>query len=161
MIYSWIIAGLAGLDLAVKAEIEAEETETFPRDLPWAKGKIRLYKNHNSGFPFGVLRQHPQLVKGIPLAVVSAMAGALTALCGGKGRTLEKLGLAVTIGGALSNAYDRTVRGYVVDYFSIQWKQLKKVVFNLGDIFIFAGALLVLVARTVESVRNQRPQGRS
>ena len=35
----------------------------------------------------------------------------------------------------------------VVDYFSIRWKWLKKVVFNLGDFFIFAGsALFVLLS---------------
>lgn len=31
----------------------------------------------------------------------------------------------------------------MVDYFSFQWKALKTVVFNLGDLFIFAGAFLM------------------
>ena len=31
----------------------------------------------------------------------------------------------------------------MVDYFSFQWKALKKVVFNLGDLFILAGAFLM------------------
>ena len=30
------------------------------------------------------------------------------------------------MGGALSNLYDRVMRGYVVDYFTIEWKSLKK-----------------------------------
>ncbi|MFR5731015.1 MAG: signal peptidase II [Clostridium sp.] len=41
------------------------------------------------------------------------------------------------LGGAVSNLYDRMIRHYVVDYFSIQCGKLKKVVFNLGDIFAF------------------------
>lgn len=156
MIYSWIIGGLAALDLAVKAEIEAEEVDTFPRDLPAARGWIRLHRNHNSGFPFGVLRRRPDLVKGLPLMVVSALIGALAALSLRKGALLEKLGLAVTIGGALSNTYDRLVRGYVVDYFTIEWKKLRQVVFNLGDLFIFVGALLVLAGRCVDAVRQKK-----
>ena len=54
--YGWLIGGLTALDLGIKQVIEDQEDETFPRDLPCAKGWIRLYKNHNSGFPFGVLK---------------------------------------------------------------------------------------------------------
>ena len=49
----------------------------------------------------------------------------------------------LTLAGGVSNLYDRMKRGYVVDYFSFQWKALKTVVFNLGDLFIFAGAFLM------------------
>ena len=52
MIYGWIIGGLAALDLGVKSVVEGQEDDTFPRDLPSAKGFIKLHKNHNSGFPF-------------------------------------------------------------------------------------------------------------
>lgn len=154
MIYGWLIGGLAALDLGVKQVIEDQEDETFPRDLPSAKGWIRLYKNHNSGFPFGFLEKRPQLVKGVPLMVVSALAGALVALMDRKDSLLEKLGLAICIGGAISNIYDRIVRGYVVDYFSIQWKGLKKVVFNLGDIFIFLGGMMVAVDQVIKSLKE-------
>ena len=49
---------------------------------------------------------------------------------------------------------DRLKRGYVVDYFSIRFKKLKKIVFNLGDICIFLGAGILLAAQIVESVRE-------
>ena len=140
MIYGWIIGGLAALDLGVKSVVEGQEDDTFPRDLPSAKGFIKLHKNHNSGFPFGFMKERPELVKGIPLMVISAMAGALAAMMQDKGKTGEKLGLSLVMGGALSNLYDRVVRGYVVDYFTIEWKSLKKVVFNLGDMFVFLGS---------------------
>ena len=137
MIYGWIIGGLAALDLGIKSVIESEEDDTFPRDLPSAKGLIKVHKNHNAGFPFGFMKERPELVKGIPLMVISAMAGALCALLQDKGKTAQKAGIAIIIGGALSNLYDRVVRGYVVDYFSIEWEPIKKVVFNLGDMFVF------------------------
>ena len=151
--YGWLIGGLTALDLGIKQVIEDQEDETFPRDLPCAKGWIRLYKNHNSGFPFGVLKQKPELVKGIPLMVVSALVGGLVALMERKDSAVERIGLAVTIGGALSNLYDRIFRGYVVDYFSVQWKGLKKVVFNLGDMFIFLGAMMIAGAQAVRSFK--------
>ena len=153
--YGWLIGGLTALDLGIKQVIEDQEDETFPRDLPCAKGWIRLYNNHNSGFQFGVLKQKPELVKGIPLMVVSALVGGLVALMEQKDSAVERIGLAVTIGGALSNLYDRIFRGYVVDYFSVQWKGLKKVVFNLGDMFIFLGAMMIAGAQVVRSFKGE------
>lgn len=152
--YGWIIGGLAGLDLCIKSVIENQETDTFPRDLPSAKGLIKIHKNHNDGFPFGFMRERPELVKGIPLMVISAMAGALGAFMSGKGKTFEKLGLAIALGGAASNLYDRMVRGYVVDYFSVEWKHLKKVVFNLGDMFVFLGSAVFIIAQAVGSLEE-------
>lgn len=154
MVYGWIVGALAGLDLMVKETIEQQQEE-FPRDLPCAKGWIRLYRNHNKGFPFGALSGKPEVVRTLPLMMASALAGALAALLGRKDAFWERLGLAVVLGGAVSNIYDRLKRGYVVDYFSIQWKGLKKVVFNLGDIFIFAGGLMVLAAQVVKSLRGK------
>ncbi|MCC8023973.1 MAG: signal peptidase II [Clostridium sp.] len=150
-LYGWIIGGLAGLDLGIKSVIENQEDDTFPRDLPSAKGIIKLHKNHNDGFPFGFMKEKPELVKGIPLMVISAMAGALGAFMTGKGKTMEKLGLSIALGGALSNLYDRLARGYVVDYFSIEWRSLKKVVFNLGDMFVFLGSAVFILSQAVGS----------
>ena len=147
MIYGWIIGGLAALDLGVKSVVEGQEDDTFPRDLPSAKGFIKLHKNHNSGFPFGFMKERPELVKGIPLMVISAMAGALAAMMQDKGKTGEKLGLSLVMGGALSNLYDRVVRGYVV-------KSLKKVVFNLGDMFVFLGSAVFVLAQAVGSLED-------
>lgn len=154
MIYGWIIGGLAALDLGVKSVVEGQEDDSFPRELPSSKGLIRLHKNHNSGFPFGFMKEKPELVKGIPMMVISAMAGALAAIASDKGKLGEKLGLSLVIGGAVSNLYDRLVRGYVVDYFSIEWKSLKKVVFNLGDMFVFLGSAVFVLAQALKSVED-------
>ena len=156
MVYGWLIGALTALDLGMKHEIEGQEDDTFPRELPCMKGWIKIHKNHNGGFPFGVLKERPDLVKGIPIMVVSAVAGALGILMTHKGRNMEKAGLAIVLGGALSNLYDRVIRGYVVDYFTIEWKGLKKVVFNLGDMFVFLGSILFALAQALE--RPEEPK---
>ena len=159
MKYAWIAAALAALDQGIKQNIEEQEDQSLPRDLPCAKGWIRLHKNHNAGFPFGFLKSKPQMVQTIPLMMTSALAGALAALYDrrdGAAGILERFGLAVALGGAISNTWDRMVRGYVVDYFSVQWKGLKRVVFNLGDIFIFLGAVIVLIGRGLAGLKESR-----
>ncbi len=145
MIFLFLIAAVVLLDLGLKDSIDEMKDEQFPKTLEGSKGRILLYRNHNEGFPFGALKERPELVKMIPLAVVSAAAGILCWILPKKGQFLEKLGLSMVIGGGLSNLYDRLFRGYVVDYFSIQWKKLKGVVFNLGDMFVFAGSLILVL----------------
>lgn len=154
MFFAGLTAALAALDLYLKKVIEDQEDKDFPRELKGTKGKIMLYKNHNPGFSFGVLKDRPELVFAIPLMIASALAGILCWLLPRKGFLVEKLAISMTLGGGISNLYDRLTRHYVVDYFSIQWKQLKKVVFNLGDIFIFAGIGLLFLSETIQSIRD-------
>lgn len=69
-----------------------------------------------------------------------------------KGMSAKKAALAFVLGGAVSNEYDRIKKGSVTDYFSINLPFLKRVVFNLGDISIFVGVIL-LVLGTKEQPR--------
>ncbi len=158
MFYTGIIAALSLLDLGIKGKIEQEAPEDFPKPLPHTKGKILLYRNHNSGFPFGFLKQHQKIVKMLPLAVISGLFGYLTAILSQKGKTVQKLGIAIILGGALSNLHDRMIRGYVVDYFSIQCGKLKRVVFNLGDIFVFLGSGILFLSELTKEFRGAYTQ---
>ena len=84
----------------------------------------------------------------------------LIALAAGKEHIVRKLALATVIGGSLSNLYDRFVRRYVVDYFSVQIGPLKKVVFNLGDICVFLGSVVLILAELVREIRDNRRSDR-
>lgn len=153
--YAALIAVLAAGDLGLKWLIEKQKPEDFPKPLKHTGGKILLYRNHNAGFPFGFLEKYGQLVRMIPLAVTSALGGALCCLMQQRGKTAQKLGLAVIIGGSVSNLYDRFVRRYVVDYFSFQFGFLKKVVFNLGDLFVFLGSAVLLALQFAAEIREK------
>ncbi len=52
-------------------------------------------------------------------------------------------GLIVMTGGGMSNLIDRVIRGSVVDWFS--FKFLGKIYFNLADLFVFIGLILLLI----------------
>lgn len=143
MIFVVLVTVLAAVDLWFKARIEKQDAGDFPR--PLGHTKIMLYRDHNAGFPFGFMQKYPPLVRGIPLVITSALAGILCYLIPQKGNRTQKLGLSFLIGGSISNLYDRLVRRYVVDYFSIKIGCLKKVVLNFGDLFVFAGAFILLI----------------
>ncbi|ADL03224.1 signal peptidase II [Lacrimispora saccharolytica] len=155
MVFISIIVLLASLDLLIKSAIEDQDEAGFPKELEGSGGKILLQKNHNAGFSFGCFKDHRSLVQMIPLAVASFIGGMLACLLQKKGNVWEKLALSVALGGAVSNLYDRLVRHYVVDYFSIQYGRLKKVVFNLGDMFIFLGAGIMLIIEIIKAFKEQ------
>lgn len=145
MAFEMIMLLAAAIDQAIKGWIESQEQSGFPRPMKNYGRWIHLYRDHNYGFPFGFLKEKQEVVRMFPLVVTSMLGGVYLYLkkCGKE--PFVRLMLALSIGGSLSNLYDRRVRGYVVDYFSIQLGWLKKVVFNLGDLFvIFGSAALAL-----------------
>lgn len=154
MFYVLLIAGLAGTDLVLKYLIERQSQERFPRPAAHTGGRIWLYRNHNGGFPFGFLQEYGQIVRTVPLVIISGLAGILCYLLPRKGERAKKLGLSFILGGALSNLYDRYARRYVVDYVSIQAGVLKQVVFNLGDLLVGAGSLLLMALSLAQEVQE-------
>lgn len=142
-------------DLAIKAVVEEADPGDFPRKLEATKGFIIIHRSHNAGFPMGVLRDKPELVKVIPLSVLSGVAGVFLWLYPKKGHVLEKTGASLVLAGGLSNLWDRWKRGYVVDYFSFRVKKLEKIVFNIGDMAVFLGAAVMFIAQVIEVVRER------
>ena len=58
---------------------------------------------------------------------------------------LEGLALALILGGALGNLYDRLTLGYVVDFLDFHWSGRHFPAFNIADSAISVGAVLILV----------------
>lgn len=140
---SAVSAAGAVLDLVMKHGVEALPDGSFPRDVPGTGGKVQLRKLHNPGFPMGTLAGRPELVRGLPLAVISLLTGRFLLLTREHGKVPEKFGIAAVIGGGLSNLFDRFFRGFVVDYIHVKAGPLDRIIFNLGDVMIaFGGALM-------------------
>jgi signal peptidase II len=66
----------------------------------------------------------------------------------------EALGLSLVLGGAVGNVLDRIATGKVVDFLDFYWNGVHWPAFNLADVFINAGAALLLVA-TFQEVSSQ------
>tara|TARA_B100002051_G_C16678627_1_gene608496 strand:+ start:425 stop:874 length:450 start_codon:yes stop_codon:yes gene_type:complete len=56
----------------------------------------------------------------------------------------EKIGLFIIIGGALSNILDRLIHGYVIDFISLHYNKFYWPAFNLADIYITIGILMII-----------------
>ena len=53
--------------------------------------------------------------------------------------------LALVLGGALGNLYDRVVQGYVIDFISLHYNNYYFPAFNLADTAITIGAVMLIV----------------
>ena len=58
---------------------------------------------------------------------------------------IEGLALALILGGALGNLYDRVTLGYVVDFLDFHWSNRHFPAFNIADSAISIGAVFILI----------------
>ncbi len=136
---------LIGLDQTAKSCVENMPAEDFPHPVSELDDKLIIYRNHNAGLPFGIFSDDRELTRWLPVAVTSLAAGSYIYLKSRNERRLLRLALAIIMSGSLSNIIDRFTRGYVVDYLNIGVGDLKKVVFNLGDICVITGFSMMSV----------------
>lgn len=65
-----------------------------------------------------------------------------------------RIGLALILGGALGNLYDRMLAGYVIDFISLYFGQYRFATFNIADAAISIGAGLLLLDMFMEFRRS-------
>jgi len=59
--------------------------------------------------------------------------------------TWMAVAIALILGGAIGNVYDRVVHGYVVDFLHFYWNSYHFPAFNLADTAITIGAIMMVV----------------
>lgn len=138
--YLLLIVMIATGDLVIKYQIEKKE---FTKDEPILNGHIILTKYHNKGAMLNFLEKQKKVVMYLSGTILGIVLLIFAVLLPSKNNRILKVALALILGGALTNFYDRIKRGYVVDYFSFKW--LKNIVFNISDICIFIGAIMSVI----------------
>jgi signal peptidase II len=99
----------------------------------------------NPGAAFSFLASAGGWQRYFFLAVAVFACGWLIAILSRPRPNIEATGFAMILGGALSNALDRALRGPVVDYFDFYWNVWHWPAFNIADVAICIGAGLILV----------------
>lgn len=101
---------------------------------------MRIEPRYNQGSGFGLVPLNGRQMAPLSLAALWALLG----VCGGRG-----LGAGLLLGGGLSNLWERIRHGRVLDYlrFPKAPGPLKKYTYNLADLAIFLGAVLMVLRR--------------
>ena len=102
-------------------------------------GRVLVRRLYNRGSGFGLVPLDARQVAPLSLAALWALLR-----WGG-----SRLGTGLLLGGGLSNLYERVRWGRVLDYLRFPRAPgvLKKYTYNLADLFILLGAVLLLLRR--------------
>lgn len=144
--YVLIVLAIFWGELWIKNYVEMEFAEEGERER--LKGFLRLRKHYNKGAFLNAGQQKQRMVAALSVCLTAMVSVLFVLSLGMKGNVLLKTGLAMLLGGAFSNTYDRLKRKYVVDYFSfgLRWQWLSRMIFNISDLGIIMGALLAALS---------------
>ncbi|WP_303863123.1 signal peptidase II [Alkalibaculum bacchi] len=140
MVYISIILFIIFMDLSSKKYItEYLKVNSFKRITK------HFYLNLvvNRGAFLGFLKNRQRLLKTIIALFLLILLGVLIFYNQNNAEPRMLLALSFIIGGASGNFVDRIYNGYVTDFLYIKYKKLP--VFNIADIFIFLGAILLML----------------
>ncbi|MCG8537227.1 MAG: signal peptidase II [Pseudomonadales bacterium] len=145
----WLSAVVFVLDqitkwLAVDAFVLYERMEILPF--------FNLTLAHNYGAAFSFLADHGGWQRWFFTAIAGGVSVALVIWL----KRLPKndwwiaVSLALILGGALGNVYDRVLLGYVVDFLDFHWAGYHFPAFNIADSGITVGAAMMII----DMIRN-------
>lgn len=119
---------------------------------------LDLTRLHNEGAAFSLLHDAGGWQRWFFLALAAAIAVAIVAWLRSlpaRGQYWLTIGLALILGGAVGNAYDRYVDGYVVDYLHFHWGDAYFPAFNVADIGITTGAIMLIIDALLSTRRGR------
>lgn len=143
---SWLLLlftlALVGCDHATKVVAQSALERRGPVAL--VPGILDLHYAENRDTAFSLTRMLHFPGKGVLLMAVAVIGLSAVIFAWWRRRrasTAEQAAYALLVAGALGNALDRVLRGYVVDFIEIhRWP-----IFNVADVAIVAGAVLLAI----------------
>jgi signal peptidase II len=101
----------------------------------------------NDGINFGIFGSGNPLVKwGLVLVAILICAG-ITWWARDENRRVQQIFVALIIGGAIGNVFDRIIYGAVADFINISCCGIKNPYsFNIADVAIFFGAFGLIIS---------------
>lgn len=152
-----LLLGVAGTVLALDLLTKQWIVENLrPHELiPVLGDFFRITYTHNFGAAFGIHVGEYSRVFFLALAVVALGVLAYLYLNTPRGRTVRLAAIALVMGGALGNVIDRIrfQRG-VVDFLDVGIGDLRWPVFNVADMAVSVGAVLLVVSFYSEEVHR-------
>lgn len=143
--YASIVAVLFAGDFFLKQQVDKRIEKEERKEI--CNGKIVVRKYYNKGAALNLMEKSPKVLRTVCGGMILLLGIIWYLLLRNKKNPGILLGISMILGGGASNLCDRITKGHVVDYFSFQtpWERLNRVVFNLSDMFIFLGSILIVI----------------
>lgn len=146
----WIVA-LVGfiLDQVTKYWV-VQSFDQVGDTLPLWEGVFHLTYVQNTGAAFSLFQNSGGWLRWLSLLVSLALMGFALWV---RWMRIEQLGYGLILAGAAGNGLDRFLFGYVVDF--LDFRLIRFPVFNLADVLINIGIVLILIASFQPHSRRQ------
>ncbi|WP_407362898.1 signal peptidase II [Pseudomonas luteola] len=139
----WLSVVVVVLDQLSKAYFEGQlslyqRIEVIPDLFSWTLA-------YNTGAAFSFLADHSGWQRWLFAAIAIAVSITLIVWLKRLGRndTWIAIALALILGGAIGNLYDRIMLGHVIDFVLVHWREHLFPAFNLADSAITVGAIML------------------
>lgn len=135
-------AGIFFLETLIK-----QKREENIENKEYLNENVLITTYHNYGAFLNGGDKNPFIVKMISVLLTLGLTVLFILTFTRYGKKQLRAGLALLLGGAYSNTYDRVKRGYVVDYLNFPKLpgRIKHIVFNISDFCIMIGACLIVI----------------
>ncbi|MCA1869407.1 signal peptidase II [Agrobacterium genomosp. 3] len=147
-----VVAVGVTLDLATKAWARATLEPYGPAldFLPF----VSLRLTFNEGISFSLFAFEGDMGQMALLAVTGLMT-LIMAVWAYRSQGWQRAALSLVVAGALANLIDRSLRGSVTDFLGLHFGNWYPFVFNLADVWISVGVLLLLAAPWLTQMQNR------
>ncbi len=121
-------------------------------NIPIIPNILSLTYAKNYGIAFSMLREKRIIIIAISILLISFLIYVLKKdyISKNKDTWLVNIAFGILFGGILGNLFDRIVRGFVIDYINVSFFSI----FNLADIAITFGVVLLIIDNIKESKNN-------
>jgi len=126
----------------------------------YAGDSVRLYYTENKGAFLGMGDDLSDRHRFVIFTVVVALILTVILIFAIFNTSLSKFNVvaySLILGGGSSNLYDRVLHdGAVIDFLNIGIGQLRTGIFNVADVFVTLGAIMLLIAMMAQN--NKKPE---
>ena len=123
---------------------------------------LELTRLHNTGAAFSLLAQAGGWQRWFFVALAGTISLAIVwwlYTLPARGYPWLTMGLAMILGGAIGNGIDRLALGHVVDFLHFHWQDWYYPAFNVADIAITSGAIMLVIDALRHTRRTKAPSG--
>ena len=152
--YLLLVITILILDRLTKALIQTHFE--FNQSATVVDGFFNITYVRNTGVAFGIFSSISSPMKSVLLSLFTGFAAVIVVIYSMRSPVRNRLlqvSLALILGGALGNLYDRLAYGYVVDFLEFYIGAYHWPSFNVADAAISSGVVLL----ALEILRNETP----
>tara|TARA_R110000868_G_scaffold94448_1_gene260532 strand:- start:874 stop:1395 length:522 start_codon:yes stop_codon:yes gene_type:complete len=155
LVWVWLTALVFVVDIATKQVAEAWLIYGDPIYLLPVLDFTLLY---NKGAAFSLLADQPGWQRWFFTLISVAVSVMLMVWMSRLPRHQRWLGiaLALILGGALGNLFDRVLFGHVIDFISVHWQNAYFPAFNIADSAITIGAIMMAIDVIRDSINSNK-----